>query len=125
MLVLGAVVVAPIVLSQLGSSGTSETLIRLRALADFAWARGVGVDDPLSLRPEPVRPAVDLALPRECHRCGKLAGPLRAIFLVHSPFRQLRRHLRLFGRGDRHDDLDVDFNDRRASRGRTERPDLA
>jgi hypothetical protein len=36
-----------------------------------------------------------------------------------------RPDLWFIGRGDRHDDLDVDFNDRRASRGRTECPNPA
>ena len=125
MLALGAVVVAPIVLSQLGSSGTSETLFDLARWPILLGLVVLGLTILYRYGPSLIRPAVDLALPRECHCGGKLAGPLWAIFLVHSPFRQLRRHLRLFGRGDRHDDLDVDFNDRRASRGRTERRDPA
>ena len=79
MLALGAVVIAPIVLSQLGLSGASETLIGLLA-AHCARAGGSGVDDALSLRSQPVRAAMDLAVPRECHRRNKLAHcrfPLR------------------------------------------------
>ena len=87
MLALGAVVIAPIVLSQLGLSGASETLIRPRALAYRARARGFGVDDAISLRPQPVQATMDLAIPRKCHRRTKLAHPICVILLVHRPFR--------------------------------------
>ena len=51
MLALGAVVIAPIVLSQLGLSGGSETIIGLTRWPIHAWARGLGVDDVLSIWP--------------------------------------------------------------------------
>ena len=121
MLALGAVVVAPIVLSRLGLSGVNETLVALARWPILLGARSLGVDNSLSLRSQLDRPALDVALPRQCHCRSKLAGALRAIFLVHLQFRKLRRHLWLAGRGDRHDDLDVDFHDRRASWSRIER----
>ena len=58
-----------------------------RALADFARARGLGVDDFISLRSQLDRPPMDLALPRQRHCCSELASPLRVIFLVHRQFR--------------------------------------
>ena len=89
MLALGTVVIAPIVLSQLGSSGATETLVALGRWPILLGLGGLGVDDSLLYRygSKPLRAAVDLALPRQCHGGSVLAGPLWIIFLVHSPFR--------------------------------------
>ena len=51
MLALGAVVIAPIVLSQLGIEPRIRNAHRPRPLAYCARARDSGVDDALSLRP--------------------------------------------------------------------------
>ena len=91
------------------------------ALASSAGARASRLDDALPIRPQPRQSAVDLAFPRKRPGCHCLASGLGALLLVHCQFRQLRRDLWLVGRGDRHDDVDVDFYDRCASRSRAER----
>ena len=82
-LALGAVVVAPVVLSQLGLSGASETLIDI-ARWQFCSALVLGLTIPI-VRPQPDHRQWT-GSSRQCHCGSKLASRLRPILLVHSPF---------------------------------------
>src|SRR5271166_5731752 len=122
MLALGAVVVVRVFLSHFGLAGALDALIRTLRWPLLLACRA-RFDCALSLRSEPQGSPVDVAVPRECHRGHRLACGFGAFFLVHRQLRDLRCDLRVIGRGHRHDDVDVDFGDRGASRGRTERRD--
>ena len=125
LLALGAVVIAPIVLSHLGLSGARETLISFARWPILLGLVVLGLTMLYRYGPSLSDPQWTWLFPGNVIAAVSWLVLSAGILVVHSPFRQLRRHLRLFGRGDRHDDLDVDFNDRRASRGRTERRDPA
>ena len=121
MLAISAVVLAPIVLSHLGLGGARRCAGPHCALAGSDGARRSRIDDAISVRSQPERSTVDLAFPRQRPGCRRVARGLSAFLMVHRQFRQLRRDLWLVGRGDRHDDVDVDLYDRCASRSRTQR----
>ena len=125
MLMLGAVVAAPIILAHIGLGGISAALIAYLRWPILVVLVVAGLGRALPLCAEPTRAALAVAVGRRRHRCNSLARQLCALVLVHRQFWPLQRHLRIARRGHRHDDVDVDLGDRGPARRAAQRGDRA
>ena len=130
MLAIGAVVVAPIVLSTLGLGGVAGALIAVCCGGPSLLVLViVGLAAAYRYLPCRREPRWEWLSGRQRRGRGRVARQLAAVLLVHRQFRQLQRDLRLARRGGRHDDVDVDLDarrpDRRAAERRNRAPDRA
>ena len=107
LLALGAVVVLPLVLNQLGLSAHHRHPFPCCALAASPRFGHHRLSADLPLGPEPTGAAVAVANGREHFRCRGMARQLRAALLVSGEFRPLRRRLWVSWSRDRFDDVDV------------------
>ena len=125
LLVVGAVVVLPLVLSFVGLGGVTATLAWIVRWPALFVLLLVGLSVLYRYAPDRKRARWQWVSVGSVFADGGVDRRLVRVLLVPRPLRQLQRHLRLARRRGRPDDVAVDFGDRGAARRRAQRRDRA